>query len=137
MSIWATFSEFDDFEGTYPQPFHYSASHIMPTPGDDRTGSLDLASIPGFVTHDGWCVHGHDHSEDEGEFGIASCCEPPDRLPAVWPWLRLWLEDAGGNAAVVLDRSQVIALRDELTGWIGRTLDGDPATSTPEGRKPR
>lgn len=129
MSIYVSTCCMGDDE-EHPAPLAYSASHILPKPGDDRDGSLDLGLIPAFITEDGWCLHGHDHRaahlHDKGE---PYECEPLDKLPAVWPYLRVSLSEVTEQPGetVVLDRAQVIALRNELTGWLARTLEGDPS----------
>lgn len=125
MSIWCSSFELSDegFEEGRdgPAPLAYRASHVFPTLGDFRSGSLDLAYIPGFVTDDGWCIYGVDHTHQERHEDCR--CEPLNELPAVWPFLRVGVEeeDEKDRAVVILDRSQVEKLRDNLTDWLGRT----------------
>lgn len=112
MSIYCTFGVFDDYPDDYPQPFVYRGSHLLPGPGDERGGSLDLAYIPGHITAAG---------RDDG----------PDDEEGVWPWLRLFMRPDQRRAAeigqpedtIVLDRDQVAALRDELDDWLLRCDD--------------
>lgn len=119
MSVYGSFCCMGEDE-EIPAPIAYQGSHVMPGPGDDRAGSLDLGSIPGWLTKDGWCVHGHgDHDEMD--------CEDEGDLPAVWPFLRVSVGEVPDQRGetILLDRAQVLALRDELTGWLARTLEGD------------
>jgi len=118
VSIYASFCCMGEDEDI-PAPIAYIASHLLPKPGDSRAGSLDLGLIPGFVTQDGWCVLGHDHST-----GDDCPCEPYTELPPVWPYLRVAVDDVyrAEQATVVLDYSQVEKLRDELTGWLNRAV---------------
>lgn len=126
MSIYASsfeLSDEGDEEGRNgPAPLVYRRSHLLPSLDDPRGGSLDLANIPGFITQDGRCAHGwlnHDPLE----------CENEDELPMVWPFLRMSLTPVQAGVrvdypedTVVLDRSQVEALRDHLTEWLDRAV---------------
>lgn len=120
MSIYCTFSVFDaDGEGgDYPQPYRYRESHVLPSKDDPRGGFLDLAYIPGFITRDGRDVDGELDPQCENE--------------GVWPFLRFSLRPEHDPSAVgvedaedtvVLDREQVVALRDELNDWLLRCDD--------------
>lgn len=109
MSVWASTLEISnnsDPDARLGAPIIYRQSHVLPSEEDPRGGSLDLASIPAFLTRDGY-----DDGPEDGD---------------VWPYLRLsvrpaqvtddnWVEDT-----IVLDHRQVVALRDELTDWLGR-----------------
>jgi hypothetical protein len=106
MSLWSSFGIFDGEQENHPAPLIYLQSHVLPSPGDERGGCLDLASIPAFLTRDGY--------DDAAEDGT-SC----------WPYLRVSLvASVQGEDTVVLDREQVEALRDELTGWLDRVDPG-------------
>lgn len=113
MSIYCSFGIFaaDDQAGDYPAPIVYRRSHVLPSADDPRGGSFELASIPAFLTRDG-C----DDSKEDG----TTC----------WPYLRVSLNTTDPDEdTVVLDRAQVEALRDELTGWLDRVdPDLDPGT---------
>lgn len=109
-------------EDDEPAPIRYLGSHVLPTPGDERGGSLDLGLIPGFITDNGWCLHGVDHTSRTSTRD-ACTCEPLDELPAVWPFLRVGVsDDDEAGCVVVLDHAQVLALRDELTAWLKRAV---------------
>lgn len=79
-------------------PIVYQGSHVLPFDDDERAGSVDVAFIPGFIGRtDRPALHG---DEDDGP---------------VWPWLRLSAnDDKEGSVAVLLDRKQVMELRDTL-----------------------
>ncbi len=116
MSIYCSFSIFDDDGNDYPAPLIYQRSHVLPGPADPRGGSLDLAYIPGFITRDGLDVDGEEDPQCENE--------------GVWPYLRMSLRPDQTAASVdypedtvVLDRAQVAALRDELRDWLLRCDD--------------
>lgn len=110
MSVWASGFVLGDTawdgEQDLGPPIIYRQSHVLPGAEDPRGGSLDIASIPAFLTRDGY-----DDGPDDGD---------------VWPFLRvslrsaqmtddLWVEDT-----LVLTAAQVSALRDALTDWLGR-----------------
>lgn len=78
-------------------PIGYQASHILPSDEDPRAGTFDLSHIPGFISHAGRPPI-NDDDED---------------YPA-HPWLRIGLN----RETVVLDRAQVIEVRDYLTAWL-------------------
>jgi hypothetical protein len=109
VSIYCSFGVFAAKEecGDYPPPLVYQRSHVLPAATDPRGGSLDLASIPAFITRDG---DGYDETKEDG----IGC----------WPYLRVSLrgpDEAGPyDDTIVLDAEQVRALRDELTGWLER-----------------
>lgn len=108
ISVYCTFSDFEA-QGDYPAPYVYRESHVLPTRDDPRGGSVDLGSIPAFLTRDGY-----DDGADDG---------------ACWPYLRVSVRaaerpDGAVEDTVVLDRRQVVALRDELTGWLARVDEG-------------
>ena len=75
-------------------PIRYQGSHVLPAEQDPRGGTVDLAAIPPWITHDA-----RDDAPDDGQ---------------PWPWLRLsvWQEDA------VLDEQQASRLRAALTEWL-------------------
>jgi len=92
MSIWATFLRFDDDTA----PVRYLASHVFPDP-NVRAGSVQLASIPGFIRVDGPDVDDEDL--------------PPH------PFVRLSVNEVD----VVLDREQVLEMYHDLGEWLGAT----------------
>jgi hypothetical protein len=121
VSIYASFCCMGEDE-EIPAPLAYLQSHVLPSQGGYRCGSLDLGLIPGFVTDNGWCVLGVDHTSQMSTRG-ACTCEPLGELPAVWPYLRVAVsDDDEPGSVVVLDHAQVLALRDELTGWLARAV---------------
>lgn len=91
-------------------PIAYQGSHVLPADDDPRAGSVDLATIAGFISH------------------------LPDRPPLsddtfpYWPWLRLSIaeNDTVDDVTVVLDKWQVTQMRDALTWWLNHTEGGDP-----------
>lgn len=106
MSIWSTslIMDSEDHDDELPSPIAYQGSGHLPSEDDPHRGCLDLANIPGFVgrpdrpaLHDGW------------------------RDDPYWPWLRLAVRSQDITVTVVLNRTQVTALRDELTQWVQRT----------------
>jgi len=108
MSVYCSFGIFaDDNEGgEYPAPLIYRQSHVLPKPDDPRGGSLELASIPAFITRTDY-----DETKEDG----TGC----------WPYLRVSMWTATPDEdTVVLDQAQVTALRDELNGWLQR-IDPD------------
>jgi hypothetical protein len=93
-------------------PIVYEGSHVLPSDDDRRGGSIDLASIPDFITRDG-----RDDAQGQGlkdwlRLGVHS--EPSREQYQGKPYV------AGGDATVILDRPLVEALRDELTAWLER-----------------
>lgn len=96
MSKYASFFDLDGHE--LDAPLVYLGSHVQPQPDDRRGGHLDLAYMPDY------------------------CADPEGPVP----FLRLGLAEdpttyqgmEPGNADVVLDRAQVVALRDALTAWL-------------------
>ena len=90
-----------------PAPLIYQGSHVSPSESDARGGSVDFAAIPNFCHPS---VRGS--GADEGppvEFARLSVTEDPATYRH---------ELAGGSANVVLDRAQVVKLRDTLTLWL-------------------
>jgi hypothetical protein len=90
-------------------PWLYRGSHVLPAKSDPRGGDVSLAYIPDHITRDG---------RDDGKEG------PKD-------WMRLSVYEPAHamdgypdkemqDATVVLNRSQVEALRDALTEWLER-----------------
>jgi hypothetical protein len=123
-------------------PIAYRGSHIVPSEQDERGGSLTMATIAGFITRDGR----DDGPEDEDAvwpflrvsltpaLGPNPAARPRpwlDRLirllPLRWRWrisdtLRgRYCED------VVLDREQIVSLRDYLTEVLDRIPPADGA----------
>jgi hypothetical protein len=82
-------------------PIVYQGSHILPSERDERGGSVELASIGGFVERNG--------RESE---------KPDD--DALWPYLRLNVLDQDGVAAVVLTAEQTKRLFSSLGEWLNR-----------------
>lgn len=101
MSIYATTLFFEDGweDDDFPRtPFVYQGSHILPSAEDPRGGYIELACVPDHISRSG---------RDDGVEGDLK------------DWLRVTLFGEGEcKDTVVLDRSQVEALRDYLTGWI-------------------
>lgn len=87
-------------------PYQHQGN-LKPSPDDPRTGSIGLASIPGFV-----------HAPDRGP--------DTDHLygESVAPFLRLsvaeryWHGPGEPAATLTLDERQVRYLRDQLTDWL-------------------
>jgi hypothetical protein len=121
VSIYCSFAIFDGEEDGWPAPLIYRQSHILPSDDDPRGGSLDLGSIPRWITRDGRCVLGRDAQTcctNSSDRNIPSCEE--EGGGPNWPWLRVSLRPTEpGEDTVVLDRGQVEKLRDELTWWLG------------------
>lgn len=87
-------------------PYRYHGSHILPSEGDPRGGSVGLALIPSHITRDG---------RDD---------QPADGTP--WPWLRVSVDVRALDPAAVLNRAQVQYLRDQLTNWLDSTEPNPP-----------
>jgi hypothetical protein len=107
VSIYAsTFSLEDEAEDGLGAPIIYQGSHILPANSDRRDGRLDLAAIPGHIDRPDRPAL-HDGRESDEPYH---------------PWLRVSLDSKRGSDFVqsdaVLDRGQVEALRDYLTGWL-------------------
>jgi hypothetical protein len=80
-------------------PILYQGSHVLPSNRDRRGGHFHLAAIPGHISRTG---------------------RPPlseDFMP-YHPWLRVSIDGCGDDPTVILDRKQVVALRDELNRWL-------------------
>ena len=89
-----------------PAPIVYQGSHVNPSEGDPRGGSVDFAAIP---NHCHPSVRGS--LTDEGppvEFARLSVHEDKSTYHGGQP----------GYATVVLERAQVEKLRDTLTQWL-------------------
>lgn len=82
-------------------PIRYQGSHILPSERDERGGSVELASIGGFVEREG--------RENE---------KPHD--DSLWPYVRLDVSDEDGVAAVVLTAEQAKRLHRGLGEWLER-----------------
>lgn len=110
MSVWCSGlclgDDAWDGEQDLGAPIVYRKSHVLPSMTDPRGGTFDVASIPAFLTRDGY--------DDGAEDGTC------------WPYLRVslrsaqmtddkWVEDT-----IVLDLAQVDALIVELTEWRAR-----------------
>jgi hypothetical protein len=89
-----------------PAPLVYQGSHVNPADGDPRGGSLSLAAIPNFC-----------HPSVRGT-------DAEDGAPVEFLRVDMAEDEAtyhGGNpgyATVVLDRAQVVKVRDGLTAWL-------------------
>lgn len=89
-----------------PAPIVYQGSHVNPSEGDPRGGSVDFAAIP---NHCHPSVRGSE--SDEGppvEFARLSVHEDQSTYHGGQP----------GYATVVLERAQVEKLRDTCTQWL-------------------
>ncbi len=128
-------------------PIVYRKSHVLPSMIDPRGGTLELATIPPWITRDGRCLAGRhcDPTDDH-----AGCCEYQQQRTH-WPYLRVALQTseypdgeewaelcnlaesveidnkktanllrrvAAPEYTIILDRNQVTALRDTLTEWL-------------------
>jgi hypothetical protein len=97
MSIYASIFGFDAEDGKNG-PIAYQGSHILPSSKDKRGGYLGIAAIPGHISR--------------GKRKAIS-----DDMQPYWPWLRVSL-DGPTDSAVILNRKQVIGLRDALDEWL-------------------
>lgn len=151
MSLYCSFGMFGVDPEDYPAPLVYQGSHVMPTTDSPRGGSVDLGYLPGFITHEGRDRAGTpgDQAGDEGVWPWLRLSVAPVQPPAVqrrldrkaWRYglvlrahrvlrlRRLGVGYPGGWAwpadTVILDRDQVVALRDALTDWLHRCDDPD------------
>lgn len=82
-------------------PITYQGSHVLPSESDERGGSVELASIGGFVERSG------------------REAERPDD-DSLWPYVRLDVSDKDGVAAVVLTGEQAKRLHGALGEWLER-----------------
>jgi hypothetical protein len=103
MSIYASIPGIDD-EAPYGPPQVYRGSHILPADTDPRGGSIGLALIPSHITREG---------RDD---------QPEDEAP--WPWLRMSIDTADRDPAVLITPAQARHLADQLTDWADQA---DPA----------
>lgn len=101
-------------------PVRYDGSHVLPDVDSPRSGSVDVAEIPGWITRPG-----------------RPPLDPEETGERVWPWLRLWVTADGpkdlppGNAVVLLDRDQIADMHAYLGRWLERSEPaegGDDAT---------
>lgn len=121
ISIYCSFCIFDGEEPDWPAPLVYQRSHVLPSMGDDRGGHFHLASIPPWITRDGKCLAGKECSPAAFDEGV--CCENYDGHN-YWPYLRVTLSSPiPDEDTCVLDRSQVLALRDALSEWLEHTAE--------------
>lgn len=104
MSIYASLPGIDD-EAPCGPPWIYQGSHILPADDNPRGGSVGLALIPSHITRNG---------RDD---------QPEDGTP--WPWLRLSIDVADDDPAVLLNPAQARYLAGLLTDWADD--DTDPA----------
>lgn len=93
-------------------PIVYQGSHVLPSDSDRRGGSVYVCAIPDHITRDG-----HDDVpeltlKDWLRLGVSS--EDSDTEYEGKPY------EPGGDATVVLTRSQAERLRDTLTAWLDR-----------------
>jgi hypothetical protein len=96
--------------GTPSAPLVYQGSHVLPSLGDERGGTFELAEIPSFIQRDG------QENGEEGalkDFLRVDVDQHFDVLRVVPP------------QTVVLDRSQVEELRDYLSSWLEREPHDD------------
>lgn len=94
MSVWGTIWSADDLEDR-GAPIAYRGSHVLPSEGDPRCGSVDLAEVPPHITRDG---------RDDG----------PEDEWTPWPFLRLGV----GVECAVLDEALARSLYEALGGWL-------------------
>ena len=102
-------------------PWVFQHSGVIPRPDHPRGGSVDLGAISAFVQDARWGVPEEEWREE-----------------AWLPWLRLAVRtDAhpgeGDEAIVVLDASQVRALRDSLGRWLSDVEEGEGHDGTQGG----
>ncbi len=103
----------DEEEERLGPPYRYDGSHVMPHKDAPRAGDLEVGIIPGHI----W--RNHDHAK------VAP--QPNEETPH--PYVRLGLMDkayTGNDIDVILDREQVLALRDSLTAWLDITTESEP-----------
>lgn len=110
MSIYASSfaidGGFEDEDGE--APFIYEASHILPTPDSLRGGEIGCAHIPDHIDRG-----------TEGEEGyIGPGLHDYLRVHITEDWCHQKRERQLGDAEVLLDRDQVVRLRDYLTWWL-------------------
>jgi hypothetical protein len=80
-------------------PIIYQGSHVLPSNKDERGGEFGISAIPDHITR-----NGRRGNPKDGEW---------------YPWLRVHL-DGGGRDTVILNKKQVVELRDALNEWIAR-----------------
>lgn len=109
MSIYASgFSIGDNWdEDPEPAPLIYLGSHILPTPDSPRGGSLHCSHIPDHITRGTPGEPGYegDGLKDYMRVGVSEQQRPN-------------LNQYPGSGDVLLDREQVLRLRDYLTWWL-------------------
>lgn len=144
MSIYFSTGVIDEDEPC-GAPLIYRLAHVLPSDDDPRGGSVDLGYIPGFITRDGLDVDGDSDPDCENE-GVwpflrlsVQPVQPPSearrraRKARCYGWVYRWCRRLGlphpswswPEDTVVLDRAQVVALRDELSDWLLRLDDPD------------
>lgn len=89
MSIWCSNLSLGDdgWLEEHPAPIIYQQSHVLPSMTDPRGGTLNLATIPPWITRDGRCLAGRDCAHETEHTG---CCEYLEQ-PLHWPYLRMTL----------------------------------------------
>ena len=113
-------------------PYVYEGSHVLPSAGDRRGGSLDLAYIPAHVPYWREAPEKADCTAEEWDKLVH---EEPEGPPYP-PFLRLGLDSKesetrykgepyvpAGHATVLLNRNHVLRLRDALSEWLTWTED--------------
>jgi hypothetical protein len=90
--------------GTPIAPLVYQGSNVLPSLGDERGGTFELAEIPSFIQRDG---------QSNGREGVLK------------DFLRVDVQEDGPAQTVVLDRSQAKELRDYLSSWLEREPHDD------------
>lgn len=80
-------------------PIRYRSSHVLPSDEDDRSGSMSLCTIAGWI-------------------GAPDRPALSDDLHPYWPWLRMTASDEVSTVTLVLDAKQARHMRDQLTFWL-------------------
>lgn len=105
MSVYGSFGDFDDEEDSFPQPYVYRKSHVIPRSDHPRAGSFDLGQISAELTRGGY--------DDRVEVADET-----------WPYLRVSLRGSDDEPdTIVMDARQVDALIEVLSGWRCRVND--------------
>lgn len=91
-------------------PIVYEGSHVLPADTDRRGGWLDVAAIPDHIARDGRDDVPEGTLKDWLRLSMGN--PPSHELYRGKPYI------SGGDAALVLTRSQVEQLRDTLTTWL-------------------
>lgn len=102
MSVYGSFGDFDDEDDSFPQPYAYQKSHVIPRHDHPRVGYFDLGQISAELTRGGY--------DDRAEVGDEQ-----------WPYLRVSLRGSDDEPdTIVMDARQVDTLIEVLSGWRSR-----------------